>query len=310
MFFLQRNGGPIGLSSTASLAALVMKIWDIAWLSLLKKEGIWFLEYLRYVDDCWLFLRPILEGWRWCESKFCFKEEWREDDLLSGLTDQERTMRELVKAMDSLLSFIQFEGECSDMFGDNRLPTLDTAIWYCESSNQVMFSFFEKPTCPQTVIQKDTALNESSVRATLVQEVIRRMKNCSLNLPMAEKQEILSVFSQKMLNSGHSLRSVQYILVNGVIKFNELVRVSCLPKSDKSYKPLHAHRLFNVINRKLHKMLAKTSWYTESEIVKKNSMERFATRRMARGQTCPILASRVQLHFHYAGTKFKRWQVV
>ena len=31
--FLQTNGGPIGLRSTASLANLIMKIWDLAWVA-------------------------------------------------------------------------------------------------------------------------------------------------------------------------------------------------------------------------------------------------------------------------------------
>ena len=30
--FLQADGGPIGLKLTAALAALIMKLWDIAWL--------------------------------------------------------------------------------------------------------------------------------------------------------------------------------------------------------------------------------------------------------------------------------------
>ena len=36
--FLQSNGGPIGLKSTATLAGLAMKLWDIAWLRLLERE--------------------------------------------------------------------------------------------------------------------------------------------------------------------------------------------------------------------------------------------------------------------------------
>ena len=49
-----------------------------------------------------------------------------------------------------------------------------------------------------------------------------------------------------------------------------MVRLSKLDRSHKDFKPLHARKEFNVFNRKLHKMLAKTSWYTESEVVSKN----------------------------------------
>ena len=61
-FFLQKDGGPIGLRSTAALASLIMKIWDISWLQLLKKEMVEVLLYCRYVDDYRSFLRPLLEG--------------------------------------------------------------------------------------------------------------------------------------------------------------------------------------------------------------------------------------------------------
>ena len=51
-FFIQQEGGPIGLRSTAALAALIMKLWDVAWLQLVKKEFLEVLLYCRYVDDC------------------------------------------------------------------------------------------------------------------------------------------------------------------------------------------------------------------------------------------------------------------
>ena len=50
-YFIQLDGGPIGLRSTASLASLIMKIWDTAWLNLLKREMIEVLLYFCYVDD-------------------------------------------------------------------------------------------------------------------------------------------------------------------------------------------------------------------------------------------------------------------
>ena len=34
-FYLQADGGPIGLRSTACLAALIMKLWDLAWQKLI-----------------------------------------------------------------------------------------------------------------------------------------------------------------------------------------------------------------------------------------------------------------------------------
>ena len=98
--------------------------------------------------------------------------------------------------MSSICEFIQFEGEEGGMFYNGRLPTLDLEIWVDEGSGKILHSFFEKPTCPNKVVQRDTALASSSIRATLTQETVRRLKNCSVDVPAEEKQEILSVFSQ------------------------------------------------------------------------------------------------------------------
>ena len=158
------------------------------------------------------------------------------------------------------------EGEESGMFGDHRLPTLDTAIWVDEESENISHSFYEKPTCPNVLIQKTTALSESSIRATLVQEVVRRLKNCSECLSVEEKQGILSVFCQKAVNSGHSVRSVQYILVHGLTRYNDLVENSKRRHTDPLFKPLHCDKRFDCHGRKLGKLLAKTGWYNESDV--------------------------------------------
>ena len=264
-FFVQRNGGPIGLRSTESLASLVMKLWDQAWVNLLAREGISVIDYLRYVDDSRDFVRPLEEGIRWDGQNFSFSEVWRKEDFESGLSDESRTTREFIKAKSSILEFLQFEGEDSSMFTDSRLPTLDSAIWVTEYG-LIAYTFYEKPMCPNKVLQKDTALSESCIWASLTQEVVRRLKNTKLDRPASEKQEILSAFSQKLINSGHSLSSCQYILVHGTVKYLELVRRSALPKSHKLYRPLFLTQDFDVRRRKLRKMLAKSSWFDDSEL--------------------------------------------
>ena len=39
-FYLQKDGGPIGLTSTACLAALVMKLLDMAWVKVVVIQAI------------------------------------------------------------------------------------------------------------------------------------------------------------------------------------------------------------------------------------------------------------------------------
>ena len=227
-----------------------MKLWDQAWLKLLEREGIDVALFYRYVDDARNMLHPLIEGWRWDGFNFTFSKQWEEDDINSNKSDTERTTEELAKAMSSIVWFLEFEGEHKDMFPNKRLPTLDTELWIDESG-AVKYSFFEKTMCPNRVIQSNTALSENSIRSSLVQEVIRRLKNCSVDLPLVEVQSILSTFGQKLINSGHSVMSSRYVLVHGMVKFTELKRLSSLPAKHADHKPLYNPKENDVFKRKL-----------------------------------------------------------
>ena len=102
----------------------------------------------RYVDDVRNFARPFLKGVRWNGCHFIVDKDAIIEDEKSEETDQERTVKEMVKAMSSLVSFLTFEGESSEMFQNGRLPTLDTEIWVDQSTGKISYSFYEKPMCP------------------------------------------------------------------------------------------------------------------------------------------------------------------
>ena len=171
-------------------------------------------------------------------------------------------MLELTKAMTSLVSFLCFEGEEAGMYEDDKLPTLDVSIWI--ENGKFWHQYYEKSMCPNKVLQKDTALSTESIRASLNQEVVRRLLLCSRDLDMNVKQTILSKFSQKLLNSGFSLQSSQIILVHGVTRYLELVRNSERPTSHKLYKPLYYDKNYMKLERKLQKYEAKSNWYKGS----------------------------------------------
>ena len=49
----------------------------------------------------------------------------------------------------------------------------------------------------------------------------------------------------------------------------ELVRLSELDRNDMKHQPLYRSKQYNSYNRKLHKLLQKTGWFNESEIISK-----------------------------------------
>ena len=54
---------------------------------------------MRYVDNCRVFMACLNEGWYWNRGTFIFRWERRREDLESEISGEERTMREVVKAM-------------------------------------------------------------------------------------------------------------------------------------------------------------------------------------------------------------------
>ena len=257
--YIQCKGGPIGMRFTASLASVVMKFWDLKWLDLLKRECVVFDLYLRYVDDCRLFLPVFNKGWTWNNDRMCYSVEQFNIDQASGESDVTRTTKVITKAMCSLTSFLKFTGEdCTD-FPDGTLPTLDTTLWI--ENNIIMHKFYEKPTVGNRVLMKDTALPTACIRASLLQETVRRLQNCSLDLALKEKQEVLSNFAIKLINSGHSVKSTRIILVQGITKFMYKVELSNLDPDDVNYKPLYLDKEFDEDERQVNKYLAKMVWF-------------------------------------------------
>ena len=101
---------------TASLANLVMIMWDTAWLRLMERENIKHFLFLRYVDDVPLVLPTLKKGWFWNGMEFTFTREREIADDEQGESDVHRTTNEITKAMSSMLSFLQFTGENGTMF--------------------------------------------------------------------------------------------------------------------------------------------------------------------------------------------------
>ena len=261
--FLQKSGGPIGMRFTAALANIVMKMWDFAWVSLMKREKIVWDLYLRYVDDCRLFVPVLNKGWHWDGKRFRYSSAREEADNRKDCTDEHRTTEEMAAAMSSLVGFLRFTGEDKSMFSRGNLPTLDTALWL--ENNQIKFEFFEKPTCGNQVVHRETALPKSCIDSTLVQETVRRLKNCSRDINPAVRSEMLSNLANKMINSGHGLKETKKMIVKGTAKYIHLLECSEKDENDPNFKPLYLWKEYGESERQVRKYLARMGWYRKSD---------------------------------------------
>ena len=254
---------------TAALASIVMKMWDFAWVQLMQKENITWDLYLRYVDDCRLFIPVLNKGWHWNGKSFVFSHSREEEDKVNGLSDEHRTTQEIAAAMSTLVGFLRFTGEDKSMFNRGNLPTLDTALWV--EDKQIKFEFFEKPTCGNQVVHKESALPKTCIESTLIQETVRRLKNCSRDVKPEIRSEILSTFANKMINSGHGLIETKKTLVRGAAKYLHLVDCSKRDKEDPEYRPLYLWKEFEESDRQVRKYQARKGWFRKASGKSKNT---------------------------------------
>ena len=117
---------------------------------------------------------PLKPGWRWEEWKIKFKLKWqREDQELSG---SEITRRGILGSLGGVEDFLSFTMEIGEDFEDSWLPTLDTKL-KVNGSNQVLFTFYEKPSSSNPTGQRRTAMGEDAKIQVVSNDLVRRLQN-------------------------------------------------------------------------------------------------------------------------------------
>ena len=121
------------------------------------------------------------------------------------------------------------------------------------------------------VLNRDTSLPVACIRASLVQDTVRHLLNCSRSVDSSYRTEALNKFASKLVNSGHSCQSARIMIVQGVTRYLHKVKLSQLPIEDLSYAPLYFDKKFKEQERQSDKYLAKMNWYRSG---KKNKPEK------------------------------------
>ena len=200
--FRQKDGLGIGLRGSAALARLAMCKWDALWGDIQNKWRLIVYLYCRYVDDLRLFLHPINPGWTWTSNG------WVYDELLMDDRDKlTRTIEEVTKSMNAIWGFVKFTSESESDFIDHYLPTLDFAT-QVQSDGHIQYKFFSKPMASNLVLQIGTALSKGCVFSSLRQDLVRRLLNSDLSLPVNTRVQMVNEYIQLLVNSGHKF---QYI---------------------------------------------------------------------------------------------------
>ena len=254
--FHQETGGPIGLRGTCSIARLVMQVFDVKWEGILHRVGLQMWLYGRYMDDGRSFMQPVKKGWKWQGGELLYSKKWELEDMRGAVTPEQKTSSILLESMQGVETYLKFTVETPEDF-DGWLPTLDTNL-RVEGNNQVSYMFYEKPTCTNTVIRKESALSENQKVQILAQELIRRLFNTKEGLTREYRAEIINKYTQKLINSGYAIEQTRKIILAGVKGYYGKVRRR---RRERGIWRVHFTAQESGGSRWRKKLLSKTTWY-------------------------------------------------
>ena len=220
--FKQMTGGPIGARITMCVARLVLQQWRDDYAKILMKAGIDELLSKIYVDDNRNVVKKLKPGQRFDEEKgeFRYEEMWEKEDKEENSND--RTKREIIKAMNSVNADLKFTVETEEDFQSKRLPTLSFEIWSCKEG--IRHSYYEKETRSQILTMKRSAQSENSKYAILTNELSRRFLMMDELIDKEERIQKVDHFTKQLINSGYSWKQSRDIIVSalkGIIKKEE-----------------------------------------------------------------------------------------
>ena len=102
------------------------------------------------------------------------------------------------------------------------------------------------------VLHRRSAMPETTRRATLNQELIRRMVNTSEMVSNEKRVEIVDSYAEKLMNSEYPLDQTRNILIGGLKGYERLLSLS-MDKKNPKWKALHMAAGWNARNRRIAK---------------------------------------------------------
>merc|ERR1711954_544945 len=143
------------------------------------------------------------------------------------------TFQVLTELANGIDPDIQMESDVPSAHGNGRLPVLDLNLFV--ESNQVKFSFYSKPCSSPYTVMYQSALPAKQKRETILQEGLRRLRNCSPDLEETEVIEILTTFMNSLRISGYN-HSYRYQMLKGILERRRQINAKILEGEWKRYR--------------------------------------------------------------------------
>ena len=88
----------------------------------------------------------------------------------------------------------------------------------------------------------------------------RRLDSFSSSMDNKERIKVLDIFSQKLVNSGHNIKTIRNILVGGIKGYKRKV-ARCQARGE----PVHRSAGQSAGSRRSKKLLAKSQWFRKEK---------------------------------------------
>ena len=231
------GGAPIGTRVACACANLVMEwLWERVEEMFSKSDestGMAIHMKGNFVDDARILLNTMKKGTIFEGNKFIWREEQERMD--ENITREEVTYREFGRCLNSICQTLNFTLEKHSDFSDNWLPTLDFMVRPDHLLNRLEHNYYEKPMNTKWVLPQATAMDPSSKRQILSNEMARRLARVDPEQFQKYAVEVINQYDRKLIFSRYDLEDRRRIIEGGIdshLKRKE----ACLEKGERFYK--------------------------------------------------------------------------
>ena len=249
----------------------------------------------KYVDDCVMALRTLRRGVirNMEDQALVWSREWELEDR--DKSPEVITMTAIASLASSIVKCLNFTYDCPDSRTGTKMPVLDTYMWVgLEQSeakipegmiamermvktrttvkNVVLYSFYRKPMCNQVPNWRINAAPESQKVATVSQELIRRMKNTSRDLPEEIMEATIREYMEELEEGGYLKEWRGKVLLATITGFERMWVSECEGKGR-----INRAETSTRTKRRWSKLCGKSNWFKKKK--KAEQTPKFGTRK-------------------------------
>ena len=210
--------------------------------------------YSRYIDDTANGTEALRPGTRWSEEeeRMILHPHLIEEDL--AVPSDTRTAREVAKMGSSISPMIKLTWDCPSNNENQKMALLDTEVWV--KDNIVWYEHYRKPMANPLLMMEMSAMPAKVKRTTMVQEVVRILRNIRPGLPQEVTTKHLDYFCQRMKASGYNENYRFQVLKSGMEGHDKMLEVE-----RGGGRPVNRPRTWDEDQRQKKKELQGKTWF-------------------------------------------------